>query len=361
MKLLETLKAKSRLMPAEKHIPEAASATPAPRAPIRIIISIAAVVLFAVIPIALIPHPVAHAAFSRQDTRPRRAADPQDEKPVKLSTDLVTVLTAVSDTSGNHIDNLTVKDFTIFENNTPQEIAGLYKADQVPLKLVFLFDTSSSIKHRFEFEQRAAARFFRQILRPGDQAAIISVSTDPRLEIQFTSDVNRLVDTLEHLEAKGATALYSAMIEAATYLRPADGRHVMVMLSDGSDTASGSSLAQALAEVQKADAVIYGVHSTGVAPSANVQDLAGEFVMKAASEDTGGRSFFPPIYQNQKEEIRDLDDIYKRIAAEIRAQYVLTYYSKSDARDGRFREIRVEAKRPGLQVRARRGYYAAKA
>ncbi len=304
--------------------------------------------------------PQAQSTPKNQESRPRRAAEQQDEKPVKLSADLVTVLTSVSDAAGNHVDNLTLKDFEIFEDNARQEIAGVYREDQMPLKLVFLFDTSSSIKHRFDFEQRAAARFFRQVLRPGDQAAIISVSTEPRLEIQFTSDVNKLVDTLARLEAKGATALYSAMIEAAKYLRPADGRHVMVILSDGGDTASGSSLAQALAEVQRSDAVIYGVHSTGVAPSVNVQDLAGEFVMKAVSEDTGGRSFFPPIYQNQKDESRDLDDIYKRIAAEVRAQYVLTYYFNGELKDGRFRLIRVETKRPGLLVRARHGYYGAK-
>ncbi|MFY9573506.1 MAG: hypothetical protein WAV20_19080, partial [Blastocatellia bacterium] len=106
--------------------------------------------------------------------------------------------------------------------------------------------------------------------------------------------------------------------------------------------------------------VIYGVHSTGVAPSASVQDLAGEFVLKAMCEDTGGRAFFPPVYEDQKKEVRDLDEIYRRLAAEVRAQFVLTYYSKSEARAGTFRAIRVEVKRPGLQVRARRGYYTAK-
>lgn len=147
------------------------------------------------------------------------------------------------------------------------------------------------------------------------------------------------------------------MIEAAKYLRPTKGRHVIVVLSDGTDTASSVTFAQALAQVQKSDAVTYGVHSMGVAPSPNVQDLAGEFVLKAMCEDTGGRAFFPPIYQEQKKEARDLEGIYSRISAEVRAQYVLTYYSKSEARDGRFQALAVRVKRPGLQVQARRGYY----
>jgi len=296
-----------------------------------------------------------------QGSRPRRSTDSQDEKPIKLSTDLVTVLTSVYDSTGNHINNLSKEDFQIFEDNKVQDIQGLYREDQVPLKLVFLFDTSLSIKHRFDFEQRAAAQFFRQIMRPGDQAAIFSVSTDPRLELQFTSSVDKLVSTLARLQPGGSTSLYNAMIQAAKYLRPAEGRHVMVVLSDGDDTSSSSTLAQALTEVQKSDAMVYAVHSTGVAPSVNVQDLGGEFVLKAMSEDTGGRAFFPPIYKEQDKEVRDLDDIYRRIAAEVRAQYVLTYYTNAETRDGRFRSIRVELKRPGLQVRARRGYYSEKA
>ncbi|MEK6324847.1 MAG: VWA domain-containing protein [Acidobacteriota bacterium] len=295
------------------------------------------------------------------ETRPRRAAEePQEDKPIKLKADLVTVITSVTDSAGNQINDLTEKDFELFEDNSPQDIAGFYRQGQTPLRLIFLFDTSSSIRHRFDFEQRAAAQFFRNVMRRGDQAALMSVSTEPRLELQFTSEVDQLVNGLAQLKPQGATALYDAMIAAARYLRPAEGRHVMVVLSDGTDTVSTSTLAQALNEAQKSDAVIYGVHSTGVAPSVNVQDLAGEFVLKAMCEDTGGRAFFPPIYEDQKKETRDLDEIYKRLAAEVRAQFVLTYYSKIDPRPGTFRTIRVEVKRPGLHVRARRGYYAAK-
>lgn len=294
-----------------------------------------------------------------QETRPRRVDDDQDE--IKLSANLITAITSVTDPAGNQVNDLTQQDFVVYEDNVAQEIAGFYREGQLPLRLIFLFDASSSIRHRFDFEQRAAAQFFRQLMRPGDQAALMSVATDPRLEMQFTGDVDKLVSALAAIKPEGATSLYSSMTEAAKYIRPAEGRHVMVVLSDGTDTASSVTLAQALTEVQKSDAVIYAVHSTGIAPSANVQDLAGEFVLKAMSEDTGGRAFFPPIYDDPKKEVRDLDEIYRRIAAEVRAQYVITYYSRptETKRDG-FKAIRVEVKRPGLQVRARRGYYTTK-
>lgn len=298
-----------------------------------------------------------------QDTRPRRAvqsAEEQDERPVKLSADLVTAVTSVTDGAGNQINDLSQQDFAVYEDNALQDIAGFYRESQLPLRLVFLFDASSSIRHRFDFEQRAAARFLRNLMRAGDQAAIMSVSTDSKIEVQFTENVETLANGFARLRPEGATSLYTALVEAAKYLRPVEGRRVMIVLSDGTDTASAATLAQALAEVQKSDAVIYAVHSTGVAPSANVQDLAGEFVLKAMSEDTGGRAFFPPIHDDQKKEARDLDEIYKRIAAEVRGQYVLTYYSKSDAQPGVFKNIRIEVKRAGLQVRARRGYYTPK-
>lgn len=295
-----------------------------------------------------------------QETRPRRVIDAQTERPIRLTADLVTVIASVTDEAGNRVDDLTRGDFEVYEDNRAHDIESVRREDQMPLRLVFLFDTSTSIRHRFDFEQRAAARFFRQVIRPGDQAAIISVSTDPRLEVELVPDVDLLVGTLAALKPFGATSLYRALIDGARCLSPTDGRHVMVVLSDGTDTASAVTFAQALAEVQKADAVIYGVHSTGVIPAEGVQTLTGEFVLKAMSEDTGGRAFFPPVHRSPAKEAGELDRIYTQIAAEVRAQYVLTYYSKNAEPDGRFRSIRVQVRRPGLQVRARRGYYAVK-
>jgi Ca-activated chloride channel homolog len=290
----------------------------------------------------------------------RTGEEAQDEKPLKLKADLVTVITSVTDAAGNQINDLTQRDFEVYEDNVPQDIAGFYREGQIPLRLIFLFDTSGSIRHRFEFERRAASQFFRYLLRPGDKAALMSVSSESKIELPLTADVDQLLNAIDQLKPQGATALYDGMILAARHLRPADGRHVMIVLSDGTDTVSTSTLAQALTEVQKSDAIVYGVHSTGVAPSASVQDLAGEFALKAMCEDTGGRAFFPPIFEDQKKEARDLDEIYKRLAAEVRAQFVLTYYVKGEGRGTGFRAIRVDVKRPGLQVRARRGYYPSK-
>src|SRR5690242_10029276 len=147
------------------------------------------------------------------ETRPRRATDePQDDKPVKLKADLVTVITSVTDSAGSQVNDLTQKDFELYEDETPQDIAGFYREGQIPLRLIFLFDTSGSIRHRFDFEQRAASLFFRNVMRPGDQAALMSVSSEAKIEMQFSPDVDQLVTGLSQLKAGGATALYDGMI-----------------------------------------------------------------------------------------------------------------------------------------------------
>jgi len=297
------------------------------------------------------------------DERPRRVTDqPQtdspDDKPVKLSANLVTVLASVSNSTGDLVSNLGKTDFEMFEDNVRQEISGFYPENQMPLHLVFLFDTSGSIRSRFDFERRAASLFVREVLRPGDEAAIYSVGTDPKREIGFTSDLGSIAATLDQLQPGGATALYSATLEAAKYLRQTPGRHVILVLSDGEDTSSTVPLAKALTEVQKSDAVIYCVHSMGISLSANIQARTGEKVLKSMSDDTGGLAYFPVINSDHKKEARELDEIYTRIAADIRGQYLLTYYS-NQTRSGLFRAIRVQVSRPGLSVRARRGYFAA--
>src|SRR5882672_3787564 len=135
------------------------------------------------------------------ETRPRRASEEsQDDKPLKLKADLVTVITSVTDSAGNQINDLTQKDFEVYEDDAVQDIAGFYREGQIPLRLIFLFDISGSIRHRFDFEQRAAAQFFRNVMRNGDQAALMSVSSESRIELQFTSDVDQLVDALARSE-----------------------------------------------------------------------------------------------------------------------------------------------------------------
>src|SRR3954463_9121028 len=97
---------------------------------------------------------------------------------VQLTANLVTVTVAVRDRSGALVTDLTPADFAVYEDGRPQDVDQFAKQGEVPLRLVLLFDTSLSVKNRIAFERRAAARFFTEVLKPGDQAALYSVSTD---------------------------------------------------------------------------------------------------------------------------------------------------------------------------------------
>jgi Ca-activated chloride channel family protein len=232
--------------------------------------------------------------------------------------------------------------------------------------MVMLFDTSSSVAPRLAFERRAAARFFERVMRQQDQTALFSFATDVTILQDFTSRVPLLVNAAKQLQAKGSTSLYDAIYLAADYLRPASGRRIIVIVSDGGDTTSSKQLKEALAQAQLADAMIFAIFTGQLAPSENVRDLAAERALATLTSETGGEVFFPkPTFGVRDHEADDqslsqLDAAFTRLADQIRTQYILGFYSTNDARDGRFRKLTVRIKKPGYTARARSGYYAPK-
>jgi Ca-activated chloride channel family protein len=221
-----------------------------------------------------------------------------------------------------------------------------------------LFDASISIKERLDFEKRAAERFFSQVLGPGDQAALFSVSTEWRIEQPLTGSAGALVDSTARLRASGITALYSAVQGASKYLGDVDGRRVLVVLSDGYDTRQRETLAATLEAAQRNDVVIYCISPSGAGDDQSASGRIGGEALRRLADETGGRAFFPAIEVKPYLEAAALDAIYRQILEELQAQYVLTYYSTTPSDDQRFRPIKVTVDRPGVTVSARKGYYA---
>jgi Ca-activated chloride channel family protein len=230
--------------------------------------------------------------------------------------------------------------------------------------MVLLFDTSLSIAPQLDFERRAAGRFLERIMRPQDKAALFSFSTDVGVLQDFTNRVPLLVNAMKQLKSTGATSLYDAIYLAAGYLKPAAGRHVIVIISDGGDTTSKKDLKQALAEAQMADTVIYAVFTGDKRASENLRDLAAERALAALTSETGGEAYYPIARgengEGEERSLTELNQVFGRLADQIRTQYVLGFYSTNDARDGAFRKLQVRLKKPGVTVRARLGYYASK-
>ncbi|MCC6745462.1 MAG: VWA domain-containing protein [Acidobacteria bacterium] len=261
--------------------------------------------------------------------------------------------------SGDLVTDLSATDFAVFEDGKAQQVDQFFRQGDVPpLRLALLFDASLSVRTRLDFEKRAAKRFFSQAFRAGDQAALYTVASKWTLMQPLTGSVGSLVDATDHIEAGGTTSLYGAVIAASQYLGESDGRRVLVLLTDGYDNAARETLAATLEAAQRSDIVIYGISPAGTGDSKSQVAKLGSAALNQLCEQTGGRAFFPAIEMTPEAEVQSLDRIYQRIIAELQAQYVLTYYSNDTAKDGRFRPLRVDVRRPGVTVSSRKGYYA---
>lgn len=273
---------------------------------------------------------------------------------VRVDANLVTIPASVVDAQGRIVPDLKLEDFELRVEGQPKSLSELSRAE-TPVRMVLLFDNSMSLREAREFEKHAAVKFLRRVLRPIDHAAIYSIYTYPILAQPFTSDVNTLVRTIERFPVPedGATALFDTVAKAADYLRPYEGRKVIIIVSDGADTLSELDFDKSLQHAMLADCQIYSVQ-TGQSESANLYNLAASRRLQEYSAQTGGAVFVP-------KGTGDLDTAFAQIAADLSQQYVLSYYPDDDKRDGRFRTISLKiAKRPNLRVRARKGYYPPK-
>lgn len=286
------------------------------------------------------------------------------EEVVTVESTLVPIPVSVLDASGRVITNLKLADFELKIDGKPAEISELSRSE-TPIRIAMLFDNSSSVLIAREFETAAAVKFFRRIIRPEkDLAALFSVSTVTRLEQPFTTNISALTQAIETFPPPvGATALLDGIILAADYLRDVQGRRVIVIVSDGDDTASDATLEQTMRALQLSNCQVYVVKTTDFenykrtgsrGGNANIRQLAAERRMIEAAGQTGG-AVYSPIDE------RELDEAFRQISAELSQQYILSYYP-DDEKDkrGAFREISLAVKRPNSSVRTRKGYYVPK-
>ena len=309
---------------------------------------------------------------TQQNTRPRVSASPtpkpanDDGDVVKVDSTLVPVPVSVVDAAGRSVTNLKLTDFELKIDGKPAEIGELSRSE-TPIRLAMLFDNSGSVLAAREFEKDAAIKFFRRIIRPEkDLAALYSVSTVTRLEQAFTKEISMLVGAIQFFPPPtGATALLDGIVLSTDYLAESSGgRRVVVIVSDGDDTASDATLEQTLRALQIANCQVFVVKTTDFENfvrtrsrrgNANIRQLIGERRMLELTKQTGG-AVYSPIDE------RELDEAFTQISAELSQQYILSYYpdDESDKR-GEFREITLTVKnKPNLTVRTRKGYYVPK-
>ncbi|HWW74206.1 MAG TPA: VWA domain-containing protein, partial [Pyrinomonadaceae bacterium] len=269
---------------------------------------------------------------------------------VRVESNLVIIPASVVDGRGRAITDLKVEDFELKVDGEVKTIGELTRSD-TPVNVALLFDNSASLSAAREFEKQAATRFFQAVVRPIDRAAVYSISTTPTLAQNLTNDVPKLVRTIERFgKPDGATALFDALAQAADYMRPVNGRKVLILVSDGTDTVSDTSFEDAVNKALRAECQVYVVQTRQV-EDPNLHDPVSEQRMYRITEQTGGAVFIP-------RSVEELDDVFTQISRDLSQQYLLSYYPQDDRRDKFFRFINLSVKsRPTLRVRARKGFY----
>jgi len=338
------------------------------RKPILATIFLAALVLP---PLALPQQPKAPVAQQPKAAPPQKAPSKEDDKDIttlKFPVDLVSVVFSVLNRRQKFVTDLAQEDFQVAEDNIGQKITNFSRETDLPLRIGLLMDTSNSIRDRLKFEQEAAVDFLNNVMRRRrDYAFLMTFDNEPSFIQDFTDDVGQLTEVIQKQRAGGATALYDAIWTAARQRLanpplPSGSsvaiRRVLVVISDGEDTLpSEHSRSEAIEMAQRADVSIYTISTstdwmsvTGTTPK-KYDFTDGDRVLQKLADETGGRAFFP--YR-----IDDLAQSFADIGVELRSQYSLAYVPTNRAPDGRFRTIKIQSSRPGLNVRARKGYFA---
>jgi Ca-activated chloride channel homolog len=285
---------------------------------------------------------------------------PEQDDVIRIDSTLVPIPVSVTDSSLKAVLDLKLEDFELKIDGSPAEISDISRSE-LPVRLAFLFDNSSSVIQAREFEKKSAIKFFRKVIRPNkDLASLFSISTGTRLEQVLTKDVSSLVYSIENLpEPAGATALFDGVIKAAKYLENIEGRRVIVIMSDGEDTISDATLEETVKILQLTNCQIYVVKTTDFetfkrdgerTSNANVRSLAAERRMQELALQTGG-AVYSPIDE------RELDAAFFRISNELSSQFILSYYPSDDQKRNVFHNISLNVKnRENLVVRTRKGY-----
>jgi Ca-activated chloride channel family protein len=276
-------------------------------------------------------------------------------QPPKFRSDvnLVRVVTTVKTQEGQIVGTLNKDEFEVYDNGVKQQIRTFEHQTEQALSVVLMVDTSGSTAKELKYEADAASRFFHALLGEGnleDTAALYTFNWEVREQQPFTRDLRGLDARLKLLHGEAGPAMYDAVYLGAQRLEARPGRKVIVVVTDGGDTVSKTTVHKALEAAQLADAVIYAIVVMPITNEAG-RNIGGEHALEFMAKGTGGRCFLPTIGP-------DLDKAFTSIITELRTQYLLGFYPQNvPLTKDRFHKLEVRVLRPDLRVSARNGYY----
>ncbi|MGE0814457.1 MAG: VWA domain-containing protein [Vicinamibacterales bacterium] len=253
----------------------------------------------------------------------------------------------VVDEDGRYISSLGKDDFHLTEDGVAHAL-DLVQLQSLPTTFTLLIDSSQSLSRRMDMV-KAAARRLATRLRDGDKVIVAPFRTTVESTTGPTDDARTIADAIDAIRAQGGTAILDALAKLPELFNHVEGRHVVILLTDGYDEKSTTSYDEAMSALQRLQATVYVVGIGGVAGIS----LKGEMLLKRIATQMGGRAFFP-IRQEQ------LPDVHANVAADAYHRYVISYTPQNQEADGTFREIALTTSHPEYRVRTREGYFAPK-
>jgi VWFA-related protein len=271
---------------------------------------------------------------------------------LSVFSDLV-VLPARVERDGVAVAGLTINDFLVFEDGSPQKLS-IFGAQDEPVTIGLLVDNSSSMYRNRQRVIDAASRFAR-LINPQDELFVVHFNDEVILglppSMPFTSNVSIIQAAIARMGSRGRTALHDAVFTALAQLEKGGmQRRVLILISDGGDNASHRTFDDVIDRARRTDALIFSI--------AIIDDSSRESNLKALRDlasATGGEVWAP-------RRVADVESAFDQIAEDIRTGYTLGYASTNQTRDGKYRRIQVvvrDGKGKKLSVRTRAGYVAA--
>ena len=261
-----------------------------------------------------------------------------------VDVDVVQVTTTVTDAAGTFVQGLTREKFKVREDGVLQRLTA-FAGENIPLEVVVAVDVSESMTDAMT-TLKAAVKGFLGALRPADQVSLLAFNDNIFTLARRSTDPQTRLKAVDRLSPWGGTALYDAILMAIGTVGKQPGRRALVVFTDGEDQNSVSTVKRVETRLETSDATIYTI---GLGRSVSNRALAASLEHLASM--SGGRAF---IVDNVKE----LDKVFSDIIEELSHQYLLSYASSNEARDGSWRKIQVEVTDKSLRVRHRQGYRA---
>jgi Ca-activated chloride channel homolog len=270
------------------------------------------------------------------------------------NTDLVTLTVTVTDGQGRFVTGLNQSAFTVTDNGQPQEIS-FFSDEDAPVSIAVVFDVSGSMSGDKIQRAREALSRFIQTSHARDEYFLIGFNSRAQLLMDATRDSDAVLNRLTFVETSGNTALYDACyLGVEKLLRASHEKRAIILISDGEDNNSRYTFSEVRRLLRESDVLIYSVGILGRGAT-GATSISGQAILDELSSVSGGEAFFP-------ETNAAMNDIFERIALELRHQYSIAYRPANFVADGSYHRTRVRVRPPRglprLYVRTRDGYYA---